>query len=250
MQGPVNSRFDNKVVAITGGATGIGAACVQLFAERGATMCVLDYNPEQGHATVDRATAAGGKASFHQLDVRYDQEVAAAFAQIESQHGKVDVLICCAGVIRGAYRGIHDLAEEDWDATLDTNLKGTYLTTKHAAPLLIQGVDPVLLLISSGAGVHGGSSSYAYAASKAGMHGMHYNLQSELEPHGVRVHVICPGSIATPLKLANIREAAQERGEDAKAAMQGLGDPMGVARVLCFLASEEGSYVRGTVNTR
>jgi NAD(P)-dependent dehydrogenase (short-subunit alcohol dehydrogenase family) len=249
-----SSRLDNKIVAITGGASGIGAACVALFAERGATVCILDYNREDGAATVDRTIAAGGKASFLQLDVRSNEEVAAAFAQIESQHGRIDVLICCAGVIKGAYRGINELAEEDWDATLDTNLKGTYLTTKHAAPLLIKGVDAVLLLISSGAGVRGRSSSYAYAASKAGMHGMHFNLEAELGPHGVRVHVICPGSIATPLKLANIGQAAAEQGKDAAAAMEeakkDLGDPMGVARVLCFLASEEGSYVRGTVSTR
>lgn len=254
MPDAVSSRLDDKIVAITGGATGIGAACVELFSERGATVCILDYNRDEGAATVERVAAAGGKATFQQLDVRSDVEVAAAFAEIEREHGKLDVLVCCAGVLKGAYRGIHEVAEEDWDATLDTNLKGTYLTTKHGSPLLIKGVDPVLLLIASGAGVHGGSSSYAYAASKAGMHGMRYNLEAELEPHGVRTHVICPGSIATPLKIGNIGEAAELRGENAEAAMdearQSLGDPMGVARVLCFLATDEGSYVRGTVNTR
>lgn len=254
MPDAVSLRLDDKFVAITGGATGIGAASVELFAGRGATVCVLDYNREEGASTVDRVTSAGGKASFRQLDVRSDSEVKSAFAEIENEHGRLDALVCCAGVIKGAYSGINELAEQDWDDTLDTNLKGTYLTAKHGSPLLIKGVNPVLLLISSGAGVYGGSSSYAYAASKAGMHGIHFNLQRELEPHGVRVHVICPGSIATPLKLANIGEAAQMRGEDAQAAMeearQELGEPIGVARVLCFLVSEEGSYVRGTVRTR
>ncbi len=254
MTDAVSWRLDDKIVAITGGATGIGAACAEQFAERGAVVCVLDYNREAGASTVDRVTSAGGRASFQQLDVRSGSEVESAFGKIDSEHGRLDALVCCAGVIKGAYRGINEIAEQDWDATLDTNLKGTYLTAKYGSPLLIKGRNPVLLLISSGAGVHGGSSSYAYAASKAGMHGMRFNLESELEPHGVRVHVICPGSIATPLKLANIGEAAQKRGEDAQAAMDKarleLGEPAGVARVLCFLVSEEGSYVRGTIRTR
>ena len=247
-------RLDGKIVAITGGATGIGAASAQLFCERGATTCILDYNQEDGTATVDRIVTAGGRASFHQLDVRAADEVAAAFGEVAERHGRVDVLVCCAGVIKGAHRGIQEVTEEDWDATVDTNLKGTYLATKHATPLLIKGTDPVLLLISSGAGVKGASSSYAYAASKAGIYGLRFNLEKELGQHGVRVHVICPGGLATPLKLANIGEAAEKRGEDPQLAMekarQSLGDPMGVARVLCFLASEEGSYVRGTINTR
>ena len=137
MPDAVSSRLDDKIVAITGGATGIGAACVELFTERGATVCILDYNGDEGAATAERVAAAGGTATFQQLDVRSDAEVAAAFAEIEREHGKLDVLVCCAGVLKGAYRGINEVAEEDWDATLDTNLKGTYLTTMHGTPLLI-----------------------------------------------------------------------------------------------------------------
>ena len=107
-------------------------------------------------------------------------------------------------------------------------------------------------LLSSGAGVTGGSSSLAYAASKAGMCGMQFNLEQDIP--GVRLHVVCPGNIATPLKLSNIGEGAAVRGEDPDAAVENarkqLGDPTGIARVLAFLASEEAAYVRGTINTR
>ena len=86
------------------------------------------------------------------------------------------------------------------------------------------------------------------------MHGMQYNFQSDLGPTGTRVHVICPGGIATPLKLKNVAEGAQSRGEDVDRAVAGaresLGDPMGVARILTFLASDDGDYVRGTISTR
>ena len=110
----------------------------------------------------------------------------------------------------------------------------------------------VVLLISSGAGVRGASSSLAYAASKAGVHGMQYNIEAHVR--GARVHVICPGGIATPLKLENIAQGAQASGQDAAKAVEQakkqLGDPMGIARVLAFLASEDGDYVRGTIFTR
>ena len=91
--------------------------------------------------------------------------------------------------------------------------------------------------------MRGASSSYAYAASKAGQHGMHFKLEQELGPEGVRLHVICPGGIATPLKLANVAEGAEAQGRDPEEAKKNanLGDPIGVARILVFLASEEGS---------
>ncbi|HIM56778.1 MAG TPA: SDR family oxidoreductase [Candidatus Latescibacteria bacterium] len=247
-------KLTDKIAVITGGATGIGGATAELFAAEGAVALVLDYCETEGPATVERIRRAGGKAAFYRIDVRSEPEGADGFKRIAEAYGRVDILVCSAGVLTGAYRGIGELSEEDWNATLDTNLKGTYLTAKHAAPLLELAGETVLLLIASGAGVHGGSSSFAYAASKAGIHGMYHNFVNDLGSKGTRVHVICPGGIATPLKLKNVAEGARARGEDAEraveAASQNLGDPMGVARVLAFLASDDGSYVRGTVFTR
>ena len=100
--------------------------------------------------------------------------------------------------------------------------------------------------------MRGGSSSLAYAASKAGMHGMQHNLARDIP--GTRLHVVCPGGIATPLKLLNIAQGATARGEDSDAAVanarQSLGDPTGVAKILTFLASDDADYVRGTIFTR
>ncbi len=247
-------RLEGRVAVVTGGATGIGGASAELFAAEGALSVILDHNEAEGRATVERITAAGGRAEVHPLDVRSHEETAGVFGEIGDRHGRVDVLLCSAGVLDGAYRKIADLPEEEWDITLDTNLKGTYLTVRSAAPLLRAAGRSVLLLVSSGAGVRGASSSYAYAASKAGMHGMQYNFESDLGPGGTRVHVICPGGIATPLKLRNIAQGAEARGQDPEAAVaaarRSLGDPAGVARVLAFLASDDGEYVRGTVFTR
>ena len=245
-------RLENKIALITGGATGIGRAAAELFGAEGARVVIVDYNEEEGCAAVRTIEAAGGQATFFPTDVRSEESVASTLARIGAAHQRLDIAVCSAGVLTGAYRGTVGLLEDEWDMTIDTNLKGTYLTLKHAAPLLENAGQSVLLLISSGAGVRGGSSSLAYAASKAGIHGMQYNLQNDID--GARIHVVCPGGIATPLKLNNIAQGAEAAGRDPEEAVeqarQSLGDPMGVARVLAFLASEDGAYVRGTVFTR
>ncbi len=245
-------KLADKVALVTGGATGIGRATAELFAAEGAYVHIVDYNEADGAATVESIEQAGGRARFYATDVRNGESVARSLAQLGQESDHLDVCVVAAGVLKGAFKGIGELAEDDWDATIDTNLKGTYLTVKYASALLERAGESVLLLIASGAGVRGSSSSYAYAASKGGMYGMHYKLEQELSPKGVRLHVICPGGIATPLKLENIAEAAEARGDDPEEAKRraNLGDPLGVARILAFLASEEGSYVRGTIFTR
>ncbi len=243
-------RLKGKVALITGGSTGIGRATAELYGAEGAQVVILDYNEQEGRAAVAAIEKPGGQAEFHQTDVRSAASVEAVFRKLGHDH--LDILVCSAGVLKGAFKGVAGLVEDEWDATIDTNLKGTYLVVRQAAPLLEKAGQSVVLLISSGAGVRGASSSLAYAASKAGVHGMQYNIESGVR--GARVHVICPGGIATPLKLENIAQGAQAAGQDSaqalEAAKKSLGDPMGVARVLAFLASEEGSYVRGTIFTR
>lgn len=243
-------RLKGKIALITGGATGIGRATAELYAAEGARVLILDYNEQDGRAAIEAIAKAGGQAEFHQTDVRSAASVEAVFAKLGHDH--LDILVCSAGVLKGAFKGVAGLPEEDWDATLDTNLKGTYLVVRQAVPLLEKAGQSVILLIASGAGVRGGSSSLAYAASKAGVHGMQYNIESGVR--GARVHVICPGGIATPLKLENIAQGAEAAGQDTAKAVEEakkyLGDPMGIARILTFLASAEGDYVRGTIFTR
>ena len=245
-------RMSGKVALITGGATGIGRATAELFASEGAFVHIVDYNETEGHAAVKAIVEAGGQAAFYATDVRSEQSVAQSIGGVAAVSAHIDIVVIAAGVLKGAFKSIEDLGEEDWDATIDTNLKGTFLTTKYVAPLLEKAGESVFLLIASGAGVRGASSSHAYAASKAGMYGMHYKLEQELSPKGVRLHVICPGGIATPLKLENVAQGAVAQGQDPEVAQRNanLGEPIGVARILAFLASEEGSYVRGTIFTR
>jgi NAD(P)-dependent dehydrogenase (short-subunit alcohol dehydrogenase family) len=170
------------------------------------------------------------------------------------QTGRLDILITCAGVFRGGQASLEDLEESVFRGVIDINLMGTFLTVKHAVPAMQEAGRGVILCIASGAGVTGASGSYAYGASKGGVHGLVLTLQARLEPRGIRVHAICPGEIATPLKLSAIAQAAELAGRSPDAAIaearERLGEADGVARVLAFLASDEASYVRGTIFTR
>ena len=251
----VTTMHETPVALVTGGARGIGESISRLLAQHGHTLVINYFQSEERAARlVVELQDQGHQAVAIQCDVGKRADRLRLVDEAMGHFGRIDLLVCSAGVLMGAYDGIADLEEEAWDATIDTNLKGTYLCTKFAAPWLRRAQRSVLLLIASGAGVRGASSSFAYAASKAGIHGMQYNFERDLGASGTRVHVICPGGIATPLKLLNIAQGATARGEDSDAAVanarQSLGDPAGVARILTFLASDDADYVRGTIFTR
>ena len=244
-------RLAGKVALITGGATGIGRATVELFAREGARPVIADLNRDEGEAAVAEATAAGVEALFVEVDVRSDDQVRAAVRAVSERFGRLDILVNSAGILRGAYQSVEEMDLETWSAVLEVNTTGSFLCCKHAAPLIERSGGGVILLIASVAGVRGASSSLAYGASKGGVQGLAYTLTGQLEPRGIRVNVVCPGSLDTPLKRQNVRDGAAARGEDPDAvlARTQLGDPVGVARVLTFLASSDGDYVRGTVFT-
>jgi NAD(P)-dependent dehydrogenase (short-subunit alcohol dehydrogenase family) len=123
---------------------------------------------------------------------------------------------------------------------------------KSVVPAMRRAGKGTIVLIASGAGVRGGSSSVAYGSSKGAVHGLAMVLEPQLAPHGIRVNDVCPGSLDTPLKRQNVIDGARARGQSADEALAkaNLADPIGVARVLAFLASDEADYVRGSVFTR
>jgi 3alpha(or 20beta)-hydroxysteroid dehydrogenase len=250
----MTEQLAGKVAVITGGAQGSGAATAELFARRGAYVLIGDVADEQGEQLVASIEGMGGRAAYVHTDVTDEEHCRRLMTTALRQSGRLDILVTCAGVFRGGHVPVEALEESVFRSVVDINLIGTFLSVKHAVPAMQEAGRGVILSIASGAGVTGPSGSFAYGASKGGVNGLVLTLQARLEPRGIRVHTICPGEIATPLKLSAIAQAAQLAGrspEEAVAAAQGhLGDPAGVARVLAFLASDEAAYVRGTIFTR
>ena len=166
--------------------------------------------------------------------------------------GGPDVLLHLAGTLRGAWVDIAEFPEVTWDQVVDTNLKGSFLVSKHVATRMQQNGAGVIVLTSSIAGVTAGSSSYAYGSSKGGVHGLAMVLRGQLADKGVRVNDVCPGNVASPLKMEVIDEAYRKSGDRAAydADIAGLAQPEGIANIMAWLASDEAAYVTGTIFTR
>jgi NAD(P)-dependent dehydrogenase (short-subunit alcohol dehydrogenase family) len=245
-------RLAGKVAIITGGARGIGGATARRFGAEGARVVIGDLLAGDAEDTVHAITAAGGAAIFVRADVTREDDCRRLANAAVERYGRLDVIVTCAGILQGAYVALDELDVEVFDRVQAVNVRGTFLAVKHAVPHIKKSGGGVVLCISSGAGVRGSSSSIAYGTSKAGVHGMVMTLQPRLEPLGIRVHAICPGSIDTPLKRENVADAARAAGRDVLEALAHaqLGDPDGVAKVLAFLASDDAEFVRGTIFTR
>ncbi|MBI3957159.1 MAG: SDR family oxidoreductase [Chloroflexi bacterium] len=241
-----------KKILITGAAQGIGEATARLCAARGATVLLVDVKAEKGEAVAASIRESGGQATFHALDIRKDPDVQALFAQLGETHGHLDVLICAAGVLLGAFLQPEEFPVDTFDFVMEVNVRGTFLCTKYATPLLARSQRGVMILIASGAGVSGGSSSIAYGTSKGAVNGLGMTLASHLASRNIRVNVVCPGGIATEMKLTNVKDAAEKQGRpyEEMLAASNLGEPIGVARLLAYLASDDGDYVRRTLFTR
>ncbi|MCL4861580.1 MAG: SDR family oxidoreductase [Caldilineaceae bacterium] len=240
-----------KVILITGGAQGIGGAAAQLCAERGARVIIADIKAETGEAHAAAIRANGGDATFHRVDVRDAAQMEALFDAVGASHGRLDVLIGAAGVLQGQYLQPEEFPLETFEFVLDVNVVGMFLAARYATPLLAESKG-VMILIASGAGVTGGSSSLAYGASKGAVNGLGMTLERHLANRGIRVNVVCPGGIATEMKLGVIKTETERSGRNFEQAVaeSHLGDPIGVARLLAFLASDEADYVRQRMWTR
>jgi NAD(P)-dependent dehydrogenase (short-subunit alcohol dehydrogenase family) len=240
-----------KVILITGGAQGIGGATAELCAARGARVIIADIKAEQGQTLATVIRDRGGDATFHQVDVRDAGQVEALFDTVRTSHGRLDVLIGAAGVLQGQYLQPEEFPLETFEFVMDVNVKGMFLATKYATPLLAESKG-VMILIASGAGVTGGSSSIAYGTSKGAVNGLGMTLERHLANRGIRVNVVCPGGIATEMKLGVIKTESERSGRDFDQAVADshLGEPAGVARILAFLASDEADYIRQRMWTR
>jgi NAD(P)-dependent dehydrogenase (short-subunit alcohol dehydrogenase family) len=236
-------RFENKVVLVTGGASGIGRACALRLAAEGASVFAGDVQAAALDATAKDARELGAACETVVLDVTDETAVREAVAACIARFGRLDVLCNVAGILR--FDHTHELSLADWSRVLAVNLTGTFLLCREAIPHLLATRGNIVNMAST-AGMTGHPWSAAYAASKGGVLAFTRSIAVEYAGQGVRANAICPGSIETPIKEAfRIPEGANPKLVRRIMPLTGFAGPEKVANLVAFLASDEGSHITG-----
>ncbi|TWA83019.1 NAD(P)-dependent dehydrogenase (short-subunit alcohol dehydrogenase family) [Azospirillum brasilense] len=232
------------VALVTGGTSGIGRATALAFAKAGATAVVTGRREAEGLETVDLVRQAGGRAVFVQADVADAEEVAALFARIERDHGRLDYAFNNAGIHFG--RSVADTTEADFDRMVAVNIKGVWLCLKHELPIMLRQGKGAIVSTGSVLGQIGLAGNSVYSASKAAVEGMTRSVAIEVAKSGVRVNAVCPAIIQTPMSAGSFG------GEEAVNAALGplhpvgrVGQPREVADTVVWLCSDAASFITG-----
>jgi 3-oxoacyl-[acyl-carrier protein] reductase len=241
-----------RVVLITGAAAGIGRATALRFAEEGAHIAAWDVSDKTAAQLESAIKWAGGDCYFQAVDVSDAKAVEAAAAAVAEKWGRIDVLINNAGIVRDAqlvkWNGGSPesiMSEETWDSVIGVNLKGVFLVTRAVVPYMIKAGGGVILSAASVVGLLGNFGQTNYVASKAGVIGMTRTWARELGKHKIRVNAVAPGFIATDMVRSmppKILEAMVARTPLGRA-----GSPEDVANAYFWLASDQASFIHGTV---
>lgn len=238
----------NKVMIVSGGASGLGLAAAEKFARNGYNCVLVDINEEAGRRAEDKVKGHGNDAVFVRCDIGDKAAVNRAAEITKERFGRADVLINNAGLeIRGS---ILQCSEEDWDRTYDTNLKGIYFMSNAFVPLMMGNLDGKSI-INTGSilGYRVVGERAAYASSKGAIETLTRTMAFDLAKDGIRVNCVAPGAIDTPLLRGSINDspdpAATEAFLNSKSVLNRMGRPEEVANVMYFLASEEASFVTG-----
>ncbi len=245
-------QLEDKVAMVTGGGSGIGKASASLLASQGARVGILDLESDEVQKAVSEIHREGGMAIPLAADVSNPEQVQAAIQQIIDAWGRLDIVFANAG-INGVWAALEELSPDDWDRTLDTNLKGTFLTVKYALPYLKQQGGSIIVTSSvNGTRIFSNTGATAYSTSKAGQVAFAKMIALELAKYKIRVNVICPGAIST-----NIAENTEKRDIEKEKVPVNYpkgsipltegkpGSPEQVANLVLFLASDASNLISG-----
>jgi NAD(P)-dependent dehydrogenase (short-subunit alcohol dehydrogenase family) len=241
-------RLAGKAALITGATSGIGEATAVMFAEEGAAVAVVGRDAARGRAVQERIVSAGGQAEFVQADVRRADDCERAVAETVGAFGRLDILFNNAGVY--LENDTIGCSEEEWDAQVDTSLKGAFLMSKFALPHMVAQGSGSIVNCSSGWGLVGGERAVAYCAAKGGMVVMTKAMALDHGRQGIRVNAVCPGDTDTPMEREDAKAKGMSWDEYVHWAGEGrpierIASPDEVARAVLFLASDEASYITG-----
>ncbi len=234
--------FLNKTVVVTGGAKGIGAACVEIFHRENAKVSVLDIDPDGEKLAND----LGEKVNFIKCDVSKEKDVKAAFTKIKNEIGDVDILINNAGIQR--YTTVTETSEDEWDLVLNVNLKSVFLCSKHAIPSMQSKGKGCIINVASVQSFISQNNVAPYVTSKTAILGLTRSIAVDYAPE-IRCVAVCPGTVDTPMLRGSI-----ELSPDPVAVLQEcndmhltkrIGKSPEVAELIAFLASDKAGFITG-----
>jgi NAD(P)-dependent dehydrogenase (short-subunit alcohol dehydrogenase family) len=235
-----------RVALVTGGAYGIGRGIAQEFAKKGDAVVIADRDDKRGAELESSLRKSGAQALFVHTDIRIESDVQALIAKTKEAFGRIDVLCNNAGIER--YRTADEYTIDDWNAISETNLRGAFLCTKYAYPLLKKSKGCVVN-ISSVQAIACEPKISVYAATKAGLLALTRGMALDFAADGVRVNAVCPGAIQTGMMEPFIKdqpdpvEAVKAIGRTIP--LGRVGQPEDIAQAVCFLASPAASYITG-----
>ncbi len=241
-----------KVVVVTGASAGIGRATALRFAEEGARVAAWDVVDKDSTALIGELEAAGGSAMFRVVNVADVASIEAAVAEVLTKWGRIDVLVNNAGITRDAQLAkwkdgalVSTMTDEQWDAVIGVNLKGVFACTRAVAPHMIKQGGGVILSASSVVGLYGNCGQTNYVATTAGVIGMTRTWARELGKFNIRVNAVAPGFIGTEMVRAMPPKVVE--GMVSHTPLARLGEPRDIANAYAWLASDQASFVHGTV---
>ena len=237
-------KLTDKIALVTGGGRGIGAAiCTELAAE-GATVIVnYSRSADAANAVVSAIAEAGGTARSWQADVANAEQVEAMIKGIVAEFGRIDILVNNAGITRDKL--LLRMSEEDWDAVLDTNLKGAFLTLKYAAPVMMKQRSGAIVNVGSVIGKVGAAGQINYSASKSGLVGLTKSAAKEFGSRNIRVNAVAPGFVET--EMTEVLKPEYRDTILKQIPLARFGAAADIARVVSFLSSEDAAYIHGEV---